>query len=178
MPDGRVLVQYANGTIEVSGLSNRVPEAAVLGYRPPRVPPARVASVRPPLPAPPPDPWDVADRLLESLLDDQQRRDRLRYRRWWVEVDRGWVQLGGSPHAIRFRPREAPTKEWSLCVVTADPTLPPGDVWTTLLLTATASPDTFFGVANWSRPVGPTPPPPLRQSAEAVDEQRARRLAR
>jgi hypothetical protein len=97
--------------------------------------------------------------LLESLLDDRQRQDRRRYRRWWVEVDRGWLQMGVTPHAIRFRPRDEPQREWSLCVVAADPKLPSGDVWSTLLLTATAKPDTFFRVANWSRPQGPPPPP-------------------
>jgi hypothetical protein len=109
----------------------------------------------------PDDPWDVADRLLESLLDDQQARDRRRHRRWWIEVDRGWLQMGGSPHDIRFRPRSTPQREWSLCVVAADPTLPPSDVWSTLLLTATAKPDTFFRVANRSQPLGPAPPPPF-----------------
>jgi hypothetical protein len=108
------------------------------------------------------DPWVVADRLLESLLDERQREQRRQHGRWWVEVDRGWLQMGGSPHDIRFRPTDEAT-EWSLCVVAADRTLPPGDVWSTLLLSATATPDTFFRVANWSTPSSPTMPPALRR---------------
>jgi hypothetical protein len=160
LPDGRTLLEYDDGSIAVSGLSNRLPQAARLGYLPRRNAPV----APPPLPTPVPireRPADVADRLLDSLLDDQQRRDRRRFRRWWVEVDRGWLQMGVTPHDIRFRPRIEPHTEWSLCVVAADRALPPGDVWTTLLLTATSKPDTFFRVANWSRPQGPTPQPAL-----------------
>ena len=158
MPDGRTLLEYDDGSIAVSGLSDRPPEAARLGY----LPRGGAPVVRTPPPARQPiaeHPHDVADRLLDSLLDDRQRRDRRRYRRWWVEVDRGWLQMGVTPHDIRFRPRSAPHTEWSLCVVAADRTLPPGDVWSTLLLTATSRPDTFFRVANVSRPLGPTPAP-------------------
>lgn len=69
--------------------------------------------------------------------------------------------MGVSPHDIRYRPHGQPGREWSLCVVAADRSLPPGDVWSTLLLTATSMPDTFFRVAHWSGPVAPTPRPPL-----------------
>lgn len=107
----------------------------------------------------PDDPWAVADRLLCSLLDERQLADKRRYGRWWVRVDRGWLQMGRSPHDIRFRPDAAPGTEQSLCVVAADKTLPPGDVWSTLLLTASAAPDTFFRVANVHPSPGPTPTP-------------------
>jgi hypothetical protein len=140
----------------VRGLSDRPAEAARIGYLP-RAARRAAAAARPPRPQPGPDsPRAVADRLLDSLLDEQQRADRRRYRRWWVEVDRGWLQLGGTPHDIRFRPHAEPGREWSLCVVARDQTLPAGDVWSTLLLTATGMPDTFFRVANWSAPPGPT----------------------
>jgi hypothetical protein len=167
-----VLVQYDTGTIEVRGVSNRPGEAARLGYLPrhhapaparrqtPRPPPRPVPVCAAADPGPPPTtPRVVADRLLESLLDDQQRRDRRAFGRWWVEVDRGWLQMGGNPHDLRLRLRSAPNTPWSLCVVVTDPTLPPGDVWSTLLLTATANSDVFFKVANWSPAFGRTPPP-------------------
>lgn len=139
------------------GLSNRPAEAARLGYLGARtrravpaatiVPEARRRA-------------DIAARhLLESLLDERQLAERQRHRRWWVEVDRGWVQMGGSPHDIRFRPTAEPGREWSLCIVPADPALPADDVWSTLLLTATNLPDTFFRVAHRSAAPGPTPAP-------------------
>lgn len=159
-------MEYDDGTIAVLGLSNRPAEAARMGYLPRhRAPAARATATpapRPPRPRPAvdlaADPFVVADRLLESLLDEGQLATKRRHGRWWVEVDRGWLQMGGSPHDIRFRPDEE-QREWSLCVVAADRTLPPGDVWSTLLLTATATPDTFFRVANWSTPVTSTPAP-------------------
>ena len=92
-----------------------------------------------------------ANALLESLLDEQQRRDRRRTRRWWVQTDRGWLQMGGSPHDIRYRPSADPGTEWSLCVVTTDARLPRGDVWSSLLLSATVYPDEFFRVAHRRR---------------------------
>lgn len=104
-------------------------------------------------------PWVVADRLLDSLLDDRQRHDRAEHGRWWVQVDRGWLQMG-TLHDIRFRgPGGTPADDESLCVVAADHTLPPGDVWSTLVLTATATPDTFFRVANRRARPGPTRAP-------------------
>jgi hypothetical protein len=146
----------------VRGLSNRPPEAARLGYRTraQRQAPRRVASPPPrPRTDDPDHPWAVADRLLESLLDDEQRASRRRWGHWWVRTDRGWLQMGRSPHDIRFRPDAEPGREHSLCVVAADRSLPPGDVWSTLLLTATATPETFFRVANVSPPPTPTPAP-------------------
>lgn len=104
-------------------------------------------------------PWVVADRLLDSLLDERQRHDRAEHGRWWVQVDRGWLQMG-TLHDIRFRrPGRPPDEDESLCVVAADHTLPPGDVWSTLVLTATGTPDTFFRVANRRGRPGPTRAP-------------------
>jgi hypothetical protein len=142
LPDGRTLVEHDDGRIEVRGASTRPTERARMGYcsRPVR----RAAVDRRSAEA-------TAGELLVSLLDHRQRADRARRGRWWVPTPRGPVELGGSPHAMRFWPDAHPSEEWSLCAVPTDPTLPLGDVWSNLLLVLAVEPERFFAVANVHR---------------------------
>lgn len=166
LPDGRQLVasEAHPGVLVVTGLSNREPAAARMGYgrtrtavrvRPdapprrnwPQGPSPAVQAATAALEARATGPQRRAHELFLSLLDDRQREQWKRYERCWVPTPRGPVRLGRL-HDLRFRPAHAPGVEWSLCVVPSGPPLPLGDVWTNLLLVLSANPDEFFRVAN------------------------------
>jgi hypothetical protein len=180
LPDGRQLVEPRGrpGVLAVVGLSNRLPEAARMGYRENRScrtvverRPARarrrgdatagmvaeVERVRT---------TDAAERiarirargaaevraeeLFASLLDDDQRRQWASHRCCWVATPEGPVRLGRL-HDLRFRPLSSPGEERSLCVVPEGPPMPLGDVWTNLLLVLAVDHRRFFAVANLRR---------------------------
>lgn len=93
----------------------------------------------------------TAERLLVSLLDDNQRHDYATTAGFWVELaDGGQLRLGTLYHLIH-RPASGPIAEQVLCVVPGHDSIgavPPADIWTNLLLSLSADPDGFFRVAN------------------------------
>lgn len=87
----------------------------------------------------------VAEDLLVSLLDAEQRASWRAHRRFWVDTPRGRVRLGRL-YDLRHRPGDG--TERSICVVPVDHmTLPPADIWVNLLLLLRTDPDRFFRVA-------------------------------
>jgi hypothetical protein len=108
--------------------------------------------------ADPPD--SVAERLLLSLLDAEQRQQWKANRTFWVDTPYGRLRLGRL-YDLYFRPRIG--NALTLCVVPVDHlSLPRCDIWTNLVLALRADPERFFRVANW-RPLrgawqsGPVP---------------------
>lgn len=179
LPDGRQLVasEAHPGVLVVTGVSNREPVAARMGYGRTRTP-VRVRPNHVPRRVVPPGPTAAvraaeaalgdrlsgpqrrAQALFLSLLNERQRAQWERHERCWVDTPRGPVRLG-QLHDLRFRPAHTPGQEWSLCVVTSGPPLPLGDVWTNLLLVLSANPDEFFRVANvQTRSMHPSYPDP------------------
>ena len=93
------------------------------------------------------DPEALAEELLLSLLDENQRADWDASRRFWVDTKFGKVRLG-QLYDLAFRPRNG--EALRLCVIPADhQSLPKCDIWTNLLLVLRGDPDSFFRVANW-----------------------------
>jgi hypothetical protein len=106
-----------------------------------------------------------AEALLESLLDDEQRADWRRRRRFWVQTEFGAVELGRVSD-LRFEDLDG--RRLTLCVVPVRSSeLPEADVWTNLLLVLRGEPRRFFEVANYCHPGGPwqTGPVPLHRVA-------------
>jgi hypothetical protein len=102
----------------------------------------------------------VAERLLLSLLDAEQRQQWKANRTFWVDTPYGRLRLGRL-YDLYFRPRIG--NALTLCVVPVDHlSLPRCDIWTNLVLALRADPERFFRVANW-RPLrgawqaGPVP---------------------
>ena len=96
------------------------------------------------------DPDGVAEQLLVSLLDQQQRYEWDALHTFWVDTAFGRVKLGRL-YDISFRPvgSEPP---YRLCVVPDDHrSLPSADIWANLLLVLRGDPERFFRVANWQR---------------------------
>jgi hypothetical protein len=105
-------------------------------------------------------PDSVAERLMLSLLDDEQREQWKANRTFWVDTPYGRLRLGRL-YDLYFRPRIG--NALTLCVVPVDHlSLPRCDIWTNLVLALRADPERFFRVANW-RPLrgawqsGPVP---------------------
>ncbi len=106
-----------------------------------------------------------AEALLESLLDDDQRADWGRRRRFWVPTPVGAVELGRVSD-LRFD--DLGGRHLVLCVLPQRSSeLPDADIWTNLLLVLRGEPRRFFDVANYRFPAGPwhTGPVPLRRVA-------------
>ena len=105
-------------------------------------------------------PESVAERLMLSLLDHEQREQWKANRTFWVDTPYGRLRLGRL-YDLYFRPRIG--NALTLCVVPVDHlSLPRCDIWTNLVLALRADPERFFRVANW-RPLrgawqsGPVP---------------------
>jgi hypothetical protein len=102
----------------------------------------------------------VAERLLLSLLDRQQRAEWDALGTFCVETPWGRVRLGRL-YDIAFKPSGGGGLR--LCVVPDDHlSLPLCDIWANLLLVLRGDPAQFFRVANWQREgerwhVGPVP---------------------
>ena len=113
------------------------------------------------------DPDSVAEKLLVSLLDQQQRHEWDALRTFWVDTQFGRVRLGRL-YDIAFQPTGS-DHPYRLCVVPTDHlSLPAADIWTNLLLVLRGDPERFFRVANWQRGrgqwfSGPVPVLPERQ---------------
>ncbi len=96
------------------------------------------------------DPDGVAEQLLVSLLDQQQRYEWEALRTFWVDTEFGRVRLGRL-YDITFRPTGS-EYPFRLCVVPDGyRSLPACDIWTNLLLVLRGDPERFFSVANWQR---------------------------
>jgi hypothetical protein len=99
------------------------------------------------------DPDGVAEQLLVSLLNQQQRYEWDALRTFWVDTEFGKVRLGRL-YDITFRPTRS-EEPFRLCVVPDDHhSLPVADIWTNLLLVLRGDPERFFRVANWQRGPG------------------------
>jgi len=105
-------------------------------------------------------PSQRAERLLLSLLDDEQTRSWRAAGTFTVGTSQGVVELGHLSN-LRFWPGSG-EPEVRLCVVPHGRGLPLADVWVNLLLMLRDDPAHFFGVANWFRPgEGTWHPPPV-----------------
>jgi hypothetical protein len=114
-------------------------------------------------------PDSVAERLMLSLLDDEQREQWKANRTFWVDTPYGRIRLGRL-YDLYFRPRIG--NALTLCVVPVDHlSLPRCDIWTNLVLALRADPERFFRVANW-RPLRGAwqsgPVPLARQQSPAI----------
>lgn len=92
-----------------------------------------------------------AEDLLESFLDDDQRRHRRTTGHFWVDTALGWLRLGRM-YDLRLRPTDHPNQEMAMCVVPAGwstrrHSTPPGDFWVNVLLAAVHQPEEFVRVA-------------------------------
>jgi hypothetical protein len=120
----------------------------------------------------------VAERLMLSLLDDEQREQWKANRMFWVDTPYGRLRLGRL-YDLYFRPRIG--NALTLCVVPVDHlSLPRCDIWTNLVLALRADPDRFFRVANWRRLRGAwqSGPVPLAGQPPAVKRKLVRQGAR
>ena len=105
-------------------------------------------------------PYRRSDRLLRSLLNEEQEKDWRDTRQFLVSGAYGMLQFGRISD-IRFWPTTS--SELRICVLPVGPHLPEPDVWTNLLFALKADPRRFFAVANWRRPterqwhLGPVP---------------------
>jgi hypothetical protein len=98
-------------------------------------------------------PDSVAERLMLSLLDGEQREQWKANRTFWVDTPYGRLRLGRL-YDLYFRPKVG--NALTLCVVPADHlSLPRCDIWTNLVLALRADPEHFFRVANWHALRGP-----------------------
>jgi hypothetical protein len=114
----------------------------------------------------------VAERLMVSLLDEEQRAQWKATRSFWVDTPFGRLQLGHL-YDLYFRPRVG--NALRLCVVPVDHlSLPRCDIWTNLVLVLRSDPEEFFRVANWRSLRGPwqSGPVPVMREPNRV---RARR---
>jgi hypothetical protein len=122
-------------------------------------------------------PDSVAERLMLSLLDDEQREQWRANRIFWVDTPYGRLRLGRL-YDLYFRPRIG--NALTLCVVPADHlSLPRCDIWTNLVLALRADPERFFRVANWRRLRGTwqSGPVPLVREQPAIEPKPVRRRA-
>jgi hypothetical protein len=120
----------------------------------------------------------VAERLMLSLLDDEQREQWKANRTFWVDTPYGRLRLGRL-YDLYFRPRIG--NALTLCVVPVDHlSLPRCDIWTNLVLALRADPERFFRVANWRPRRGAWQSGPVPLAAEkppGVRREPARRRA-
>jgi hypothetical protein len=104
------------------------------------------------LPAQITSPNQRAERLLASLLTDEQRRDWELGCRFEVATAVGTFELG---RLFDIGYRAPGGDEYRLCVVPDGyEQLPVADVWANLLLALRDDPLWFLAVANWRRPGG------------------------
>jgi hypothetical protein len=94
-------------------------------------------------------PYERAERLLLSLLTDEQANDWKARQRFRFSSIYGALEFGRISD-IGFWPRTG--GELRLCVLPTGDALPEPDIWTNLLLALKADPSWFFAVANWRRP--------------------------
>jgi len=95
-----------------------------------------------------------AERLLRSLLTNEQVLDWVQSQRFTVPTPYGVVELG-ELYNIGFWPSSG--GEFRLCVIPTQKKgvdLPLCDQWVNLLLVLKSDPERFFTVANWRRPGG------------------------
>jgi hypothetical protein len=118
-------------------------------------------------------PDSVAERLMLSLLDDEQREQWKANQTFWVDTPYGRLRLGRL-YDLYFRPRIG--NALTLCVVPVDHlSLPRCDVWTNLVLALRADPERFFHVANWRPLRGPwqSGPVPLAREPRPVTQRKS-----
>jgi hypothetical protein len=123
-------------------------------------------------------PDSVAERLMLSLLDDEQQEQWKANRTFWVDTPYGRLRLGRL-YDLYFRPKVG--NALTLCVVPVDHlSLPRCDIWTNLVLALRADPEHFFRVANWHPLRGPwqSGPVPLATQPPASPPRPARPRAR
>jgi hypothetical protein len=122
-------------------------------------------------------PDSVAERLMLSLLDDEQRGQWKANRTFWVDTPYGRLRLGRL-YDLYFRPRIG--NALTLCVVPVDHlSLPRCDIWINLMLALRADPERFFRVANWRplRGAWQSGPVPLARKKSAIRPKPAPRRA-
>jgi hypothetical protein len=94
-------------------------------------------------------PEAVAERLMVSLLNRQQKSEWMSTQTFWVGTEFGRVQLGRL-YNLTFQPRVG--EAMRLCAIPGGhQSLPRCDTWTNLLLVLRGDPALFFKVANWQR---------------------------
>jgi hypothetical protein len=151
--DGRIILRFTEGVLAgrcVTAFSDEVC--------------ARASAYEPIL-----SPRAKADRLLVSLLDEEQHLSWRAKKRFRLSTPYGVLEFGALFN-MAFWPRgphwdKGHVKQFHLCVVPRGDfsRLPEADIWTNLLLVVRAEPERFFGVANWWCPGRPSwyrPPMP------------------
>jgi hypothetical protein len=136
-PDGRITLRFTEGVLAGRCVTAFSEEHCTLVYERPLTP------------------REKAERLLVSLLDNQQRLAWHAKRRFRLSTPYGVLELGAL-HNMAFWPSgphwdPGHPKQLYLCVVPRGDfkRLPEADIWTNLLLVVRAEPERFFTVANW-----------------------------
>ena len=139
-PDGRITLRFTEGVLAGRCVTAFSEEHCTLVYERPLTP------------------REKAERLLVSLLDNQQRLAWHAKKRFRLGTPYGVLELGAL-HNMAFWPKgphwdPGHPKRVNLCVVPRGDLkrLPEADIWTNLLLVVRAEPERFFAVANWRDP--------------------------